>query len=55
MPTFSHPTNGTLTVTFNGSPSTFGFAFQSPVPEPASLLLLVTGLGAIAMRKHRVL
>jgi len=36
----SHPTEGTLTGTVNGSPQTFGRLFQSPVPEPTSLACL---------------
>ena len=53
LPTFFHPTQGTLTVNVNGSVSTYGFVFQSPVPEPGTLLLVGTGILAISSGKRR--
>lgn len=51
MPTIYHSTAGTLVVDVNGSSATFDFTFHSAVPEPTSMVLLGTGLGAIVWRR----
>jgi hypothetical protein len=53
MPTIYQPTQGTLVVNVNGSATSYDFTFHSAVPEPTSMVLLGTGLGAIVWRRLR--
>ena len=45
---------GTLSVTIDGVTENYDFRYQSPAPEPTTILLLGTGLASVAWRKYWV-
>lgn len=51
LPLSSRPINGILTVNLNGVTQTYDFRYQTPVPEPSTMLLTGSGLMTVSWLK----
>ena len=50
MPVLYQVTPGTLTVEFNGVFQTYNFQYQTPVPEPMTIVMVALGLVVLSRR-----